>query len=179
MKDTTAVVEQGHGSGSSAGSGLFSIDPGLMIWTWIIFGLLLIILRKFAWKPMMEAVEKREKLISDAVEQAQRTKDELAKIAESQQDMLKKATEEAQKIIDSGKASAEIVARSIHEKALADAKQSLENAREMIVGEKERALREIKEQSVDMIITASEKLIGSALDNEEHKRIVRKHLEEM
>lgn len=176
MKDTTTVIEH---EGSSGGAGLFSIDPGLTIWTWVVFALLFIILRKFAWKPMMESVEKREKLISDAVEQAHKTKLELEKVAETQREMLKKATAEAQKIIESGKASAESVAHSIQEKAAAQAKQTLVQAQEEMQSEKERTLREIKEQSVEIIIAASEKLIGTVLDDEEHRRIVRKNLEEM
>jgi F-type H+-transporting ATPase subunit b len=177
VKDTTAVLE--HESGASAGSGLFSIDPGLSIWTWVVFAFLFIILRKYAWKPMMDSVEKREKFFSDAVEQANKTKEELEKIAQTQQKMLKKATEEAQIIINSGKADAESTAQTIHEKALTDAKLTLDQAREQIAGEKERVLREIKELSVDLIISASEKLIGATLDSEGHKRIVKKHLEEM
>jgi F-type H+-transporting ATPase subunit b len=178
VKDTTAVIE--HTSvPKSAGDKLFSIDPGLMIWTWIIFGLLLVILRKFAWKPMMDSVQNREKVISDAVLQAQKTKEELEKIAETQRELMKKASEEAQRIIDSGKSAAESVAQSVQDKAAEDAKQTLEHAREQITMEKERALREIKEQSVEIIIAASEKLINESLDDDGHKRIVKKHLEEL
>jgi len=176
VKDTTTVIEH---EASSGGSGLFSIDPGLTIWTWVVFALLFIILRKFAWKPMMDSVEKREKVITDAVNQAKETKLELEKVAETQREMLKKATEEAQKIIDSGKASAESIAHSIQEKAAAQAKLTLDRAQEQMQSEKERTLREIKEQSVEIIIAASEKLIGSVLDDEQHRKIVRKNLEAM
>jgi len=177
VKDTTAIIE--HGDAHPSGAGLFSIDPGLSIWTWVVFGLLFIILRKYAWKPMMDSVEKRDKLISDAVAQAQKTREELEKVGEKQREMLLKATDEAQKIIDSGKMSAEAVAQSIQEKTAEQARVTLEQAREQIAAERERTLREIKEQSVDIIIAASEKLIETVLDDEGHKRIVRKHLEEM
>lgn len=176
MNDTTSIVE--HAS-DAPGGGLFSIDPGLSIWTWVVFGLLFVILRKFAWKPMMESVEKREKMMAQAVEQAQKTKEELEHIAEKQAEMVREAREEARSIIENGRNAAQNTADRIQEKASAEAQQSLQLAREQIVLEKERALREIREQSVDLIISASEKLISGSLDDEAHRRLVEKNLKEL
>jgi F-type H+-transporting ATPase subunit b len=175
METTTAVV--GHDS-ANEGGGLFSIDPGLMIWTWVVFGLLLIVLRKFAWKPMMESVEKRETMMAQAVEQAQKTKEELDRIAQKQAEILREAQDEARKIISDGRVAAEATARRIDEEAQAHARKTIDSAREQLTQEKELALREIRQQSVDLIISASEQLIGDALNNEDHRRIVEKHLEE-
>jgi len=70
MENTENVEVQHHAKGPSA-LDLFSIEPGLVLWTWITFIILFVVLKKFAWKPLTEAVAKREKTISDAVENAQ------------------------------------------------------------------------------------------------------------
>lgn len=173
--DTTSTIAH---DGGSAGGALFSIDPGLSIWTWIVFGFLFIILRKFAWKPMMDSVKEREKMMSDAVEQAQQTKDALEQIAVKQEAALQEAREEARRIIDDGRKTAEAASQSINEKAVQEAKRTLEDARKQIGDEKERALNEIRKQSVDLIINASEKLITASLDDEAHRKIVEQQLED-
>lgn len=175
--ETTATVE--HGGGASSGGGLFSIDPGLSIWTWVVFGLLFVLLRKFAWKPMMDSVAKREKVMADAVEQAKQTKEALEQIAVKQEAMLKEARDEARKIIDEGRSAALASAEGIRERAGEEAYRTVEEAKTQIVYEKEMALREIRNSSVDLVIAASEKLIAGSLDDEAHRRIVEKQLEEL
>lgn len=174
--DTIATVTQ---HSSSGGGGLFSIDPGLAIWTWVVFGLLFIILRKFAWTPMMDSIKSREKLMADTVDNARKTKEELEKIAERQKAMISEAEEHARKIIDEGRKSAEGVAQNVVERARLEAQATLESTKEKIIHEKENAIREIKEHAVDLIINTSEKLIEQSLDDETHRKIVEKHLEEL
>ena len=175
VNDTTAVVSR---ETAPEGSGLFSIDPGLVIWTWVVFGLLLLILRKFAWKPMMASVEQRESMMTRAVEQAQKTREELERISKTQEEILDRAKEEAGKIIGEGRSAAEATARRIQEEARLQAKKSIDDAREQLVREKELALREIREQSVDLIVAASGKLIEQSLDDATHRRIVEQRLEQ-
>ncbi len=175
VKDTTAVVS--HEAHQESG-GLFSIDPGLVIWTWVVFGLLLIILRKFAWKPMMESVQQRETMMARAVEQAQKTREELERISQTQEEMLKKAQDEARKIIGDGRAAAEAAAKRVREEAELQAKRTVEEAREQLLREKDLALREIRSQAVDLIVGASEKLIDASLDDEAHRRMVEQQLEQ-
>ena len=175
MKDTTAVISH---EPAGEGGGLFSIDPGLVIWTWVVFGLLVVILRKFAWKPMMESVEKREKVMADAVEQAQKTREALEDISRKQEEMLRQAQDEAGKLIGEGRVAAETTARRIREEAGAQAKKTMDEAREQLSREKDRVLHEIREQSADLIVAVSEKLIAGSLDDEAHRRIIDKHLEE-
>jgi F-type H+-transporting ATPase subunit b len=175
--ETTATV--GHENGSSAAGGLFSIDPGLALWTWVVFGILFIVLRKFAWKPMMDSVAQREKVLADAVEQAKQTKEELEQIAVKQETVLRKARDEARKIIDEGRNAASASAETIRERAAEDARRTVDDAKKQIEYEKEQALREIRNSSVDLVIAASEKLMVTALDDDSHRRIVEKQLEEL
>ncbi|NLE02580.1 MAG: F0F1 ATP synthase subunit B [Fibrobacter sp.] len=159
--------------------GLFSINPGLSIWTWVVFVLLFLILRKYAWTPLMESTKAREKLLSDTVENARKTKEELERIAERQKSMLQEAEAQAQKIVADGRKAAESIAQNIVEQARKDAQATLDETREKMAVEKELAIQEIKNQAVDLIIRTSEKLIEKSLDDEAHRKIVDKHLDEL
>lgn len=179
MNEHETMATVGHENGSSAGGGLFSIDPGLSIWTWVVFGILYVVLRKFAWKPMMDSVAQREKVLADAVEQAKQTKEELEQIAVKQEAVLKKARDEARKIIDEGRKAASASVETIREHAAEDARRTVEDAKKQIEFEKEQALREIRNSSVDLVIAASEKLMITSLDDDHHRRIVEKQLEKL
>ncbi|MBN1603384.1 MAG: F0F1 ATP synthase subunit B [Chitinispirillaceae bacterium] len=172
--DTVAVVEH-----AASGGGLFDIDPGLMIWAWVVFGILFFILSKFAWKPMMESVKAREKILSDAVEHAKKTKEELENIAARQEQMLKETQEHSNQIIEQGRKSADTAARDILEKAQKESSVLLERARQQIEAEKQQAILEIREQAVDLVLKTSEKLIFDVMDKDKHRNLVRKHLEEL
>jgi F-type H+-transporting ATPase subunit b len=176
-QQTTASVA--HEDGSSAGGGLFSIDPGLSLWTWIVFGVLFIILRKFAWKPMMDSVAAREKMMADAVEQAKQTKKALEQIAVKQETLLQEAREEAHRIIDEGRNAASASAERINERATEEARRTIDEAKKQIEHQKEKALREIRNSSVDLVIAASEKLVTASLDDDAHRRIVEEQLEKL
>lgn len=177
VEDTTAVLEQP--AEPPVSGGLFSIDPGMAIWTWVIFGLLFVILRKFAWKPMMESVQMREKVLSQAVEQAEKTKQALDEIGVKQAEMLRQAQEQSRVLIEKGRENADLLSKSLSEKAAVEAQKVIVAAKEQIVQEKELALREIKGQSVDIILAATEKLISKNLDDEMHRQFIEKQLEKL
>jgi F-type H+-transporting ATPase subunit b len=176
-QDTASIVA--HEPATGSGTGLFAVDPGLAIWTWVVFGLLLIVLRKYAWKPMMDSVKARENTLAEAVENARRMKEELDKISIRQEAALKEAGEQAKAIIDSGRKSAEEVAAEVIQRSRAEAEKGVVMAREQIAFEKDRAVAELKNQAVDMIIKTSEKLIETNLDDELHRRDVRKWLDRL
>jgi F-type H+-transporting ATPase subunit b len=173
--DTTAsVVHQ-----STPISGLFSIDPGLSIWTWVVFGLLFIILRKYAWTPMMDSIKARERLVADTIENARKTREELEKIAETQKEMIREAQNEAGKIIEEGRKTAENTAQQVIDRARKEAQAALEDAKAKITVEKENALKQIKNQTIELVINTSEKLIEESLNDETHRKIVEKHLDNL
>jgi F-type H+-transporting ATPase subunit b len=176
--DTVAMVEHSANSGGGGG-GLFDIDPGLTIWTWIIFGIVFFILSKFAWKPMMDSIQSREKVLTDAVENARKTKEELENIALRQEQILKETQEQSRLIMEQGRKAADATARDILERAQKESKLLMERAKEQIESEKQRAVTEIREQTVDLILQTTEKLISDVLDKDKHRMIIRKHLEDL
>ena len=172
--DTTASVV--HQSTPISG---FSIDPGLSIWTWVVFGLLFIILRKYAWTPMMDSIKARERLVADTIENARKTREELEKIAETQKEMIREAQNEAGKIIEEGRKTAENTAQQVIDRARKEAQAALEDAKAKITVEKENALKQIKNQTIELVINTSEKLIEESLNDETHRKIVEKHLDNL
>ncbi|HPN85320.1 MAG TPA: F0F1 ATP synthase subunit B [Victivallales bacterium] len=168
------VEARDHGAG---GSGIFSMDPGLVIWTWIVFGLLFLVLSKFAWKPMMESVRRREQTLKDAVENARKTKEELDRISIRQEEMIKLAEENSRKIIDEARKKAEDVSRSIVDRANQDAEKAMLKIKEEIILEREKTMNEIKRSAVDMVIAASGKILERDLDDNAHREFIKRQLD--
>lgn len=173
--ETTAVVE--HEPAPSGG--LFSFEPGLAIWTWVVFALLFIVLRKYAWGPMMQSVREREQTLADAVENARKTREALVAIAERQKQMIQEAEDRVRTMIDEGRQSAEAAARVMTERAQQEADKTLAQAKQQIEREKEKALEELKTEAVDMVIATAGKLVNEGLDDDQHRRIVERHLEQL
>src|SRR5262245_13478746 len=88
-------------------SGVLDPEPGLMVWTVVTFAFVLLILWKFAWKPLLGALEKREQTIRDSVDGAQKLKDDAQRLMEQYQKQLQQAREEARAIVDEGRRDAE------------------------------------------------------------------------
>jgi F-type H+-transporting ATPase subunit b len=175
MVDTAAAVAHS----ASSQNGLFSFDPGVAIWTWVVFALLFIVLRKYAWTPLMESVQKREQMMSETVQNAQKTREELEQIALRQKEMMAEAEEKANQLAERSRLNAEDAARRITERATAQAQKDLEQSRQQIGTEKEKALQEIRNETVDLIIQTSGKLIEESLDDDLHRKIVQRQLENL
>ena len=178
MENTHTETVQHETKGPSA-SDLFSIDPGLVIWTWITFLILFLVLKKFAWKPLMSAVEKRERMFADAAENAKKVQEALEKTSDERKSMLSETDRQTREIIQKGRETGEKVAKDIEEKARVTAEKMLEEAKQQISGEKERAIAELKEETVDMVIQTTSRLIDESLDDEGHRKIVNRFLEEI
>jgi F-type H+-transporting ATPase subunit b len=180
LKENITVNSQGGDAQShSAEGGVFSIDIGLMIWTWVVFVFLFIILAKFAWKPMMDSVKKREQTLRDAVDNARKTKEELENIARRQEEIIRQAEENARVMINGARTKAEDLARIITDKAQGDVEKSMARFKDEMKAEKEKVMNEIKTETVDMVIAASEKLIERDLDDVGHKDFVKKQMDKI
>ena len=86
---------------------MLSLDPGVMIWAWITFFVLLFLLYKIAWKPILSAIDNREKLVQDSIDRAEMAKKESEELLEKHEKLIRNAEEEAQKIIKENKELAE------------------------------------------------------------------------
>ncbi len=151
---------------------LLSVEPGLMIWTIIIFIILLFILRKLAWKPLISSLNNREQMIKDSVDKAERLRQEAEKMVEENKKLLERADAESRKIINEGKAYADKVRNELLAKANQDTNRMVEQAKSDIEREKVSAMNELKNEIANLAIQAAEKIIDENLDEKKQKKIV-------
>ncbi|MDR3611840.1 MAG: F0F1 ATP synthase subunit B [Ignavibacteriaceae bacterium] len=162
-----------------AGGSLLDINPGLIIWTAITFIALIFILKKVAWKPILEALDQREGAIRESLEKAEKAKEEAQKVLELNQANLDKAEEESRKIIEQSRSYAE----KLKEQMLIDTKQQskriLEDATAEIERKKDEAFSDLKNQVAEIAINAAEKILNENLNKETQKKIVDKYIGEI
>ena len=132
---------------------MLDINPGMMVWTWAAFIFLLIVLYKTAWKPILSAIDNREKLIQDSIEQAENTKKESEELLEKHKSLISNAEEEAQKIIKENKELAEKSRQDLIEQAKEESGKLREKAKMEIEQEKESALQALRSEVVDLTMT--------------------------
>lgn len=151
---------------------LLSVEPGLMIWTILIFIILLIILKKYAWKPLLKSLKDRELGIKDSIEKAEQLKQESEKILAQNKDLLAKADEEARKVISEGKEMAEKLRNEIINKTQEDSQRILNQAKSEIEREKIAALNELKGEIASLAVQAAGKIIDENLDKDKQMKII-------
>ncbi len=161
------------------GGSLIDVSPGLIFWTVITFVILLIILKKIAWKPILAALDQREAAIKDALEKAEKAQDEAKKVLEENQANLLKAEEESKKIINQSREYAEKLKEQMLQDSKEQAKKILDDAAAEIDRKKEAAFDELKTQVAEIAIKAAEKIMNENLDNEAQKKIANKFIGEI
>ncbi|MDD3557277.1 MAG: F0F1 ATP synthase subunit B [Melioribacteraceae bacterium] len=165
-------------SGSAQG-GLLDVNPGLMIWTVITFVILLLILKKFAWKPILDSLNEREKFIKESLEKAEVAQKEAEKMIADNKASIEKAEEEAQKIIAQSREYAEKLKSQILEESKTDAKKIMDDAASEIERKNKEAFSSLKEQVAAIAIDAAEKIILENLDREKQSKIINKYIEDI
>jgi len=155
---------------------MLDINPGLMIWTIVSFLILLFILNKAAWKPILAALEAREKNIKDNIEAAKKAREEADRSIEEYQKKLAEAHTEAQATVSRARQDAELLGEELKAKYKTEAEAMLEKARKQIDLEKQSALNAIRNEVAGIAIAAAEKVISKSLDSEDHRRLVMESL---
>jgi len=170
-----ALRAQG-GAAAEGGGGIYDINTGLSVWTLIVFAALVAILGKFAWKPILENVEAREKGIQAAIDEAARLNAEAAQLLAQHRAQLADARRQASELIAEGRAAGEGVRKSIEEKARAEAQQIVERARQEIERERDAAIDALRKESVDLALAAASRLMQQNLDQTKDRQLVERYL---
>ena len=151
---------------------MVEVHGGLLFWSVITFLLLLVVLKKVAWGPILSALESREEEIKNALSAAAKAKEEAEKVSSDYEQSMKDAQVKAQKIISDSKAAAEKVKADIEKTAEEKAESMLANAKEHINAEKENAIKDIRDIAIDLSIDIASKVIEKNIDSEENRRLV-------
>jgi len=145
---------------------LITPDLGLLFWTGIVFVLLLFLLTKFAWKPILNMVNKREQDIAEALELAKKTKAEMTALQAQNENLLKEAKAERDAIIKDAREVATKMIEESKDKARVEATKLIEDAKNAIQTEKNAALAEVKSQVADLAMDIATKVVKNALSDQ-------------
>ncbi|MDA0987493.1 MAG: F0F1 ATP synthase subunit B [Bacteroidetes bacterium] len=151
---------------------MLEVNPGLIVWTIVSFILLLFVLKRVAWKSILEALQSREESIRVALDHAEEARVKTEKILEEQKTIIHDANEKTIKLINEGRAVAEQTKSEIIVQAHQSAKTMLETAREQIVREKEAALSQIRDEVAKLAILTTEKMIDEVLDDKRRQQLI-------
>ena len=165
-----------HGAQSEQNP-LVKLDPGLFIWTILTFVLLLTVLAKFAWKPLLLMLDERNKSIEESLLSAEKARKELENINQESKAILMKAKTEAQSIISEAKSAADNMKEDIVSKARNEAEGQLEKAKIQINVQKDKAMSEIRDEVVNLSIQIAEKVIKKNISKEDNVDLIKKSLD--
>ena len=177
---TFVLAAAEHGAAEEEG-GSFLVSPnvGLMLWTLIAFGVSMLILKKFAFPAIGEALDKRAATIDESLNAAVRTKEEAEELLEEYRARLKEAREQAEDIVARSRKAADTTL----EEAKAAAKEYSEEQRAAtlkdIEAAKQLALDDIRKEVADLTVIATEKVTRKSLDDADHRRLIEDALSEV
>ena len=154
-------------------------DPGLFIWTIITFLVLLALLAKFAWRPLLQALESREASIRASLDDAEKAKQELERLHGESADIIRQSRVEADAIVTRSRGDAERLREDMKQKARAEADAIVKNAERQIQLETGRALQQIRKEAIDLSVMIASKLIQRNLTREDNERLIEEALKQV
>jgi F-type H+-transporting ATPase subunit b len=163
------------------GGGSFLVSPGLglMIWTLVLFGLVMYVLSKTAFPKIGEALEKRANAIRDNIEASEKTREEADELLAEYRERLKEAREQADDILARARKSADAAEKSAVDEGKVKREELVAAARKDIETETRRSLETIRKEVADLTVLATEKVTRKSLDSDDQRRLVEEALSEV
>jgi F-type H+-transporting ATPase subunit b len=153
---------------------------GTLFWSALIFGLFFLILSKFAWKPILNAVRARDEMIKGSLESAAKAREEMLKLQSDNEAILRKAREEREGILKEAREVRDKLISEAKGKASEEAEKLVEKARVGIESEKRKALSEIHDQVATLSVEIASKLLGEKLKQTgEQEKLIDSYLKEI
>lgn len=159
-------------AGAEEGSPLLRFNPGVGIWALFVFALLLLILKKFAWTPILDALDARESSVRDSLEQATRIQAENARLQVEQARLLNEARVEAAQVIQGAREAGEALKKSLEAAAQDEKRRILASATQEIEAQTAAAVATLRKTTADLSIGIAEKLIRQNLDDAKNRALV-------
>jgi F-type H+-transporting ATPase subunit b len=154
-------------------------DPGLFIWTILTFLVLLALLARFAWKPLLAALDSRQSAIRKSLDDAERARQELERLNVESVQIVNKARVDADQIIARSRADAERLREDMKQRARAEADAIVKSAERQIQLETARALQQIRTEAVDLSVMIASKLLQRNLTKEDNDRLIEEALKQV
>ena len=147
-------------------------DPGLYIWTIATFLILLWLLAKFAWRPLLTALEQRQDTIRKSLDDAQQAKQELERLNAESRKILNEARVQAEQILSQTRTDASRLRDELKQKAQSEAAGVIKNAERQIEMETARAIQQIRNEAVDISIAIASKVLERNVTREDNERLI-------
>lgn len=173
---SSLVAQPALAQGEHAARGPLTIEFGLMFWTVVVFLLLLLILKRFAWPALLGAVEAREKALEEMLAEAERNRAEAAKLLAEHERLIAEAKQSAHALLIEARTAAEKERALALEKTRQEQEDLLARALRDIAAERDRAVEELRREAVDLSLAAASKLIAQRLNSETDRKIVQEYL---
>ncbi len=157
---------------------LVTPDMGLLFWTGLVFFILLFLLAKFAWKPILGAVNTREQKIAEALELAEKTKEEMKVLQAQNENLLKEARAERDAMIKDAKTTASKMIEEAKETAKEEGAKMIASAKSTINAEKASAIAELKNQVASISLEIAEKVVREDLSSDSKQKALAEKLVE-
>jgi F-type H+-transporting ATPase subunit b len=158
---------------------LVQVDPGLFIWTIVTFLVLLALLAKFAWRPLLLALENRQALIRKSLDDAERAKQELERLNLESAQIINRARVEAEAVITQSRTDGDRLREEIRAKARTEADHIVKNAERQIQLETTRALEQIRREAVELSVMIASRIIQRNLTKEDNERLIDEALKQV
>ncbi|MCB0283260.1 MAG: F0F1 ATP synthase subunit B [Calditrichaeota bacterium] len=158
---------------------MLELNPGMMIWTWITFFILLAILYKTALKPLLSAISDRENNVRNDLDEAKKQREEAEELVSKHKKMIADADAEAQKVLKEAQSLAQKAREEILDKARQESALAVEKAKQEIEKQRDDAIKALKTEVVDLAIGAAEKILTQAVDKEANKKVVDDYIASM
>ena len=155
---------------------LLKFNPGLIIWTLVTFGFLLLVLWRVAWKPLLALLDERERSIREALEGAEKARKETENMARTHQEMLDRVKAEADGILNQGRAEVDRMRAELLGKARQEAEAILADGRKQLEREHRAAVQQLRTSVADLAIGAAERILVTGLDDKKQRQIIDEYL---
>ncbi len=171
-----APADAGHGepghAGAEAQPNILKPESSLAIWTLIVFLVLLLVLRKFAWGPLSTALHQREEHMEHVLHDAERARNESERLLAEHRKQMAATADEVRALIEEARRDAQVTADEIIRKAQAEAEASRDRAQREIGLARDQALVEIWSKTADLAVSVAGRVLARELNESDHRRLI-------
>jgi len=160
-------------------NGVLTPETLLACLTWAVFFVVLFVLQKFAWKPILAGLKQREDFIRKSLEDADKIKAQLAEVEAAKGKILDEAKERANVIIEQSRKMGNDLAGQIEQRAKKNAEEIINSAHQEIAGERERVRNALKKESAQTAVSLAEKILKENLDTEKNRKLINEAIKDI
>jgi F-type H+-transporting ATPase subunit b len=155
-----------------ASNALIQVTPGLMIWTIVAFGITFFVLRKYAFGPIQQTIDKRREQIASSIQEADNARAEARKLLEEHRALIQQARSESEEILAEARKTRESMEQRMRDETEAERQRRLEETRREIAAETQRALEQIRNEVADLTLEATSIVVGQKLDSDRDRELI-------